>query len=79
MSFGLIELFKSRKATMSLIILACATTALFLSKLDGTSYAAVIGTIAVIYNYTQNKSDLAYQANQNNVQVINNIPERGTP
>ena len=43
------------------------------------SLAEIIGTIAVIYNYTQNKSDLAYQANQNNVQVINNIPERGTP
>jgi len=77
MTVGLFELFKSKKATMSLIILACATTALFKGKLDGTSYAAVIATVATIYNFCQHAID-KITANQNNMQVINNLPDRGT-
>lgn len=77
MNIGLVELFKSRKATMCLIIFATSSVALFMGKLDGTAYAGIVGSIVLIYNYTQNKSDLAYQSQ--NVQVINNLPERGTP
>ncbi len=59
MTIGFVELLKSKKATMSLIILACATAALFTKHLDGASYAAVIATIATIYNFTQHRIDLA--------------------
>ncbi len=59
MQIGLIDLFKSRKASMCLIILACATPALFLSKLDGMSYAMIVSSIVLIYNFTQNRSDIA--------------------
>jgi len=76
MQIGLIGLFQSRKATLSLIILSCATVALFIGKLDGGSYAAVIGTVAAIYNFCQHRVDIASQTSQN-VQVINNLPERG--
>jgi len=67
MQIGLIGLLKSRKATMSLIIVACATVGLFIGKLDGPSFAAVIGTVAVIYNFCQHAVDKAELA----------IPERG--
>lgn len=67
MTIGLLELFKSKKATMSLIILACATTALFMGKLDGTSYAAVIGTVAAIYNFCQHAID----------KISASLPDRG--
>lgn len=67
MQIGLIEIIKSSKATMSIIILACSTTGLLLGKLDGTSYAAVIGTIGTIFMWTRHKTDMANMA----------IPERG--
>lgn len=69
MTIGLIELFKSKKATMSLIILACATTALFTKHLDGMSYAAVIATVATIYNFCQHAIDKIEAA----------LPPRGQP
>jgi len=68
---GLLELFKSKKATMSLIILAAASTALFMGKLDGTSYAAVIATVATIYNFCQHAID-KIKAN------LPNLPDRGS-
>lgn len=74
MQIGLIGLIQSRKATMSLIILACATVALFIGKLDGVSYAAVIATIATIYNVAQHRVDIASQAAGT---IINNLPPRG--
>lgn len=54
---------------MSLLILACASVALFIGKLDGTSYAAVIATVATIYNFTQHRVDIAAMQ----------PPPRGTP
>lgn len=75
MIIGLIELFKSKKATLSLIILACATTALFMGKLDGQWYAAVISSIVLIYNWTQHKIDLQQAATT----IVNNLPLRGQP
>lgn len=59
MQIGLIDLFKSRKATMCFIILACATPALFIGKLDGMSYAMIVSSIVLIYNFTQHRVDLA--------------------
>jgi hypothetical protein len=45
---------------LSLIILACATVALFLGKLDSMAYAAVIGTVGTIYCYTAYRTDTMY-------------------
>lgn len=70
---GLVELLKSKKATLSLIIIACATTALFTKHLDGTSYAAVIATVATIYNFCQHRVDIAQQAQT----IVNNLPDKG--
>ncbi len=55
---GIVELLKSKKATFCLIILACATTALLMKRMDGTSYAAVIATLATIYNFVQHRIDM---------------------
>jgi hypothetical protein len=67
MQVGLIKLIQSSKATMSLIILACSTTGLLLGKLDGTSFAAVVGTIGTIFMWTNHKVDMS----------VNGMPERG--
>ena len=67
MQIGFIGLLKSKKATMSLIILACATTAVMLGKIDGMSFSAVVGTIGTIYCWTAHKVDLATLS----------VPERG--
>jgi peroxiredoxin family protein len=62
---GIIELLSSKKGTLSLLVLACSTTALLLGKLDSSSYAAIITIVASIYHYTTNKIDLANIKNKN--------------
>jgi hypothetical protein len=63
MQIGLLGLIQSKKGTLSLIILACSTVAVMLSKIDGMSYAAVVGTIGTIYCWTAHKVDIATSAN----------------
>ncbi len=68
---GINGLLQSRKATLSLLILVCSTVALFMGKLDGPSYAGVIGTVAVIYNFCQHRVDVA---------TVNlGLPTKGSP
>jgi hypothetical protein len=55
---GLIGLLGSKKACMSLIILGCATAGLLTGKLDGVSFAAIVGTIGTIYCWTAHKTDI---------------------
>lgn len=54
---GLKGLINSKKATLCLIIFACSFMALMLQHLDGLSFAAIVSSIVLIYNYTQNKAD----------------------
>lgn len=64
-------LLTSRKASLCLIILAVSSTALFLGKLDSMSFAAIVSSVVLIYNYCQHAVDLASQPNSNGVtQVI---------
>lgn len=56
---GLTGLLQSKKGVLSLIILAVSGTALFFGKLDSMSFAAVVSTVAVIYNYCAHKVDVA--------------------
>lgn len=63
---GIRGLLESRKATLCLIILLLSSVGLFVGKLDGVSYAAVVSTVAIIYNFCQHKVDIA------------NLPSKGT-
>lgn len=54
---GIKNLFKSTKGTLSLIILACAMTAVMCGKLESNAFAAVISTIGSIFMFTRMKSD----------------------
>lgn len=56
---GIKGLLASKKGTLSLILLTCATAANLLGKLDSTAYAAVVGTIGTIYCWTAAKIDAA--------------------
>ena len=56
---GLIGLLQSRKATFCLLILLVSSIGLLMGRIDGPSYAAVVGTLAVIYNYCQHRIDMA--------------------
>jgi hypothetical protein len=56
---GLVELLKSKKATLSLIIIACSTTAMLTGHMEGGAFAATMSTVAVIYNFCQHKFDIA--------------------
>ena len=57
---GLSGLASSRKGTLSILIFGGSLTALLLGKLDGMSFAAIVSTVAVIYNYCQHKVDLIH-------------------
>ena len=58
---GINGLLASRKATLSLLILACSTTAVLLGKIDGMSYAAIVGTIGSIFMWMHTKTDCAHK------------------
>ena len=51
-NLGITGLIQSRKATMCLIILAVSSVALFTKHLDSISFAAIVSSITVIWNYT---------------------------
>ena len=63
MKLGIIELVKSRKATMCLLVLIPSFTALFLRLIDGPSFAAVVSSVVMLYMHTQGKVDAAVAAN----------------
>lgn len=56
---GIKGLLESKKGTLSLIVLACATTGLLLGKLDGMAYAAIVGTMGSIFCWTSHKQSIA--------------------
>lgn len=67
LKFGLIQMLKSKKACLALLILAVATIALLSGKLDGTSFAVVAGVIGSIYNFMQAASDVSgYKSGSSN-------------
>lgn len=47
----------SRKGTLSLIIIACITYLCAVGKLDGTSYAVVMGVVQLIFCWIHSKTD----------------------
>lgn len=52
-------LLTSKKALLCLLIFVVSAIALFVKRLDGPSFAAIVSTVAIIYNYCQHKIDLA--------------------
>lgn len=58
---GFQGLLSSKKATMCLLILTASTVSVLLSKIDGTSYAAIMTVISTIYSYTAYKTDVAFK------------------
>ena len=54
---GLKGLLTSRKGTLSLIIFVGSLVALFMSKMDGVSFAAVMGTVQLIFCWSHSKTD----------------------
>ena len=60
---GIAGLLASKKGTLSLLMLACATAAVLLGKIDGISYAAVVTTVSSVFMWTQHKTDMALGGN----------------
>lgn len=62
MKIGLIELLKSAKGTLCLIVLAAATYGLKIGHADvgaWTAYGIIITTITNLFMWTRHKTDLA--------------------
>lgn len=55
---GIKGLLESKKGTLSLLILATSTAAVLTKHIEGASYAAIISTVAVIYNFVQHRLDM---------------------
>lgn len=55
---GIVGLVKSKKATLSLLILAVSAVLSFTGHMD-PAFAAIVATIQGIYCWTQHKVDLA--------------------
>jgi len=56
---GLLGLLMSKKAMLCLIILAVSGVALFMGKLEGMYFSAIVATISTIYCWTTHKCDIA--------------------
>lgn len=54
---GIKKLYMSSKGTLSLLIFVGSLLALFAGRLDSTAFAAIVSTVAIIFNYTRYKSD----------------------
>ncbi len=54
---GLIGLCRSRKGTLSLVLVGCVTALAAFGKLDSVAYAAVIATVHAIYVTNQASID----------------------
>ena len=54
---GITGLLQSRKGTLSLIITASITYLCAAGKIDGTSFAAVVAVVQLIFCYSQAKID----------------------
>lgn len=55
---GLVGLIECKRGFLCLLILSISSTALFMKHLDGMSFAGIVSTIAVIYNYTQHRIEM---------------------
>lgn len=55
---GITGLLSSRKGTLSVLITLMVGGLSLAGKVDGTSVAAIIGTVATIYCYTAHKVDI---------------------
>ena len=64
MKIGFVGLLESRKATLCLLILAISSVALFTKHLDSVSFAAVVSSIVLIYNFVQHRVDIASLPNE---------------
>lgn len=56
---GMQGLLESKKGTLCLIILGLSTWALMTKHLEGAYFAAIIGSLAAIYNFVQHRLDMA--------------------
>ena len=56
---GVKGLLGSKKACMSLIVLACATAGMLTGHIDGMSFSAVMTVVSGLYCWTAHKIDLA--------------------
>jgi hypothetical protein len=66
MKIGIIELFKSSKGTLCVMVLSAMTVLAFLGKLDpnGVSFSAGCTLISAIFCWTQHKTDIATLASK---------------
>lgn len=56
---GILRILDSAKGTMSLLVLIFSTVAVLLARIDGVSYAAIMGTVSAIFMWTRHKTDIA--------------------
>lgn len=66
---GIKDLLACKRFWFCSLILAVSAPALYLKDLDSTSFAAIVSSIVLIYNYTSHKIDL---------QQSINMPPKGT-
>lgn len=60
---GITKLLQSKKGTLTLLVLCSCSVAVLMGKIDGTSYAAVVATLASIYNFCQHRVDVVEASN----------------
>lgn len=56
---GLLQLLESKKGTICLIIFFGSLISNFTNHLQSTAFAAIVSTIAIIYNYSATRMDMA--------------------
>lgn len=56
---GLTGLLGSKKGVLSLIVTVLASALCWHGRIDGTALAAIVGTVATIFMYTNHKVDIA--------------------
>lgn len=56
---GILKILDSAKGTLSLLVLIFSTIAVVMGRIDGISYAAIMGTISAIFMWTRQKTDIA--------------------
>lgn len=78
---GIKGLLQSRKGTLSLIIFIGSLVALFMSKLDGVSFAAIVGIVQALFCWAHSKTDQQAIANdglgglKNNLGILSKITD----
>ena len=56
---GPIGLLDSKKGTLSVLMLICATLAVILGKIDGLSYSGIVSIVSSVFMWTAHKTDIA--------------------